>query len=63
MGQTISQKDQEIGFLRSMLGKLSERVDRLEKSMELKISEYLSDIMFSESPCELAKSFGAIYAH
>ena len=45
MGQTISQKDQEIGFLRSMLGKLSERVDRLEKSMELKISEYLSDII------------------
>ncbi|XP_072029990.1 E3 ubiquitin-protein ligase TRAF7-like isoform X3 [Amphiura filiformis] len=42
LGQTISQKDQEIGFLRSMLGKLSERVDRLEKSMELKIN-YLDE--------------------
>ncbi|XP_022101876.1 E3 ubiquitin-protein ligase TRAF7-like isoform X2 [Acanthaster planci] len=41
---TIVQKDQEIGFLRSMLGKLSERVDRLEKSMELKIN-YLDENM------------------
>ncbi|XP_041473085.1 E3 ubiquitin-protein ligase TRAF7-like [Lytechinus variegatus] len=39
---TIHQKDQEIGFLRSMLGKLSERVDRLEKSMEMKIN-YMDD--------------------
>ncbi|XP_071963692.1 E3 ubiquitin-protein ligase TRAF7-like isoform X1 [Antedon mediterranea] len=39
---TIRQKDQEIGFLRSMLGKLSERVDRLEKSLEMKIS-YLDE--------------------
>ncbi|XP_071493260.1 E3 ubiquitin-protein ligase TRAF7-like [Diadema antillarum] len=41
---TIHQKDQEIGFLRSMLGKLSERMDRLEKSMEMKIN-YLDDNM------------------
>ena len=33
----LQQKDQDIGFLRSMLGKLSERVERLEKSQELKM--------------------------
>ncbi|XP_077979630.1 E3 ubiquitin-protein ligase TRAF7-like isoform X2 [Glandiceps talaboti] len=39
---SLEKKDQEIGFLRSMLGKLSERVDRLEKANELKI-EYLDE--------------------
>nr|XP_006823995.1 PREDICTED: E3 ubiquitin-protein ligase TRAF7-like [Saccoglossus kowalevskii] len=38
----MEKKDQEIGFLRSMLGKLSERVDRHEKSMEVKL-EYLDE--------------------
>ncbi|XP_061416769.1 E3 ubiquitin-protein ligase TRAF7 isoform X1 [Lethenteron reissneri] len=33
---SLTQKDQEIGFLRSMLGKLSERLDQHEKSVELK---------------------------
>nr|XP_054763208.1 E3 ubiquitin-protein ligase TRAF7-like isoform X2 [Lytechinus pictus] len=46
---TIHQKDQEIGFLRSMLGKLSERVDRLEKSMEMKISECLHAVLLGKS--------------
>uniref|UniRef100_A0A4W3HPF4 E3 ubiquitin-protein ligase TRAF7 n=1 Tax=Callorhinchus milii TaxID=7868 RepID=A0A4W3HPF4_CALMI len=32
----LAQKDQEIAFLRSMLGKLSEKLDQLEKSLELK---------------------------
>lgn len=32
----LAQKDQEIAFLRSMLGKLSEKIDQLEKSLELK---------------------------
>ncbi|KAL5017981.1 hypothetical protein ScPMuIL_003703 [Solemya velum] len=34
---SLNQKDQEIGFLRSMLGKLSERLENLEKSVENKI--------------------------
>uniref|UniRef100_UPI00358E0432 E3 ubiquitin-protein ligase TRAF7 isoform X1 n=1 Tax=Myxine glutinosa TaxID=7769 RepID=UPI00358E0432 len=33
---SMVQKDQEIGFLRSMLGKLSERLEQHEKSIELK---------------------------
>ncbi|KAK2184415.1 hypothetical protein NP493_264g02015 [Ridgeia piscesae] len=35
---TIIQKDQEIGFLRSMLGKLSEKVEMMEKEFELKLT-------------------------
>ncbi|KAI0208594.1 E3 ubiquitin-protein ligase TRAF7 [Lamellibrachia satsuma] len=35
---TVIQKDQEIGFLRSMLGKLSEKVEMLEKDFDLKLS-------------------------
>jgi E3 ubiquitin-protein ligase TRAF7 len=33
----IEQKDQEIGFLRSMLGKLSERLEVMEKALEDKL--------------------------
>lgn len=36
MHVALAQKDQEIAFLRSMLGKLSEKIDQLEKSLELK---------------------------
>lgn len=36
MQLTLAQKDQDIGFLRSMLGKLSEKLDQLEKNLELK---------------------------
>lgn len=32
--QMLQQKDQEINFLRSMLGKLSEKVESLEKAVE-----------------------------
>jgi len=32
--QLLQQKDQEISFLRSMLGQLSEKVEGLEKSVE-----------------------------
>lgn len=38
----LAQKDQEIAFLRSMLGKLSEKIDQLEKSLELKFGEGLA---------------------
>ncbi len=38
----VTQKDDEIGFLRSMLGKLSERVEMLEKSTEDKIGKLAS---------------------
>ncbi|XP_064610459.1 LOW QUALITY PROTEIN: E3 ubiquitin-protein ligase TRAF7-like [Liolophura sinensis] len=34
---SLSQKEQEIGFLRTMLGKLSEKLDRLEKFVEIKV--------------------------
>ncbi|XP_006007564.1 E3 ubiquitin-protein ligase TRAF7 isoform X1 [Latimeria chalumnae] len=36
MQVAMGQKDQEIAFLRSMLGKLSEKLDQLEKNFELK---------------------------
>ncbi|KAJ8246081.1 hypothetical protein GJAV_G00263450 [Gymnothorax javanicus] len=36
MQVALAQKDQDIAFLRSMLGKLSEKLDQLEKSWELK---------------------------
>lgn len=39
MHVALAQKDQEIAFLRSMLGKLSEKIDQLEKSLELKFGE------------------------
>ena len=34
---SLNQKDQEIEFLRSMLGKLSERLESLEKSVDMKL--------------------------
>ena len=48
MHVALAQKDQEIAFLRSMLGKLSEKIDQLEKSLELK---------FGESPAQGAQGF------
>lgn len=36
MQLALAQKDQDIAFLRSMLGKLSEKLDQLEKNLELK---------------------------
>lgn len=39
MHVALAQKDQEIAFLRSMLGKLSEKIDQLEKSLELKFGK------------------------
>lgn len=36
---SLNQKDQEIQFLRSMLGKLAERLESLEKSSDMKIGE------------------------
>lgn len=39
MQLTLAQKDQDIGFLRSMLGKLSEKLDQLEKNLELKFGK------------------------
>ena len=40
MHVALAQKDQEIAFLRSMLGKLSEKIDQLEKNLELKFGEH-----------------------
>lgn len=39
MQVTLAQKDQDISFLRSMLGKLSEKLDQLEKNLELKFGK------------------------
>lgn len=41
MQLTLAQKDQDIAFLRSMLGKLSEKLDQLEKNLELKFGKFL----------------------
>ena len=35
----LNSKDQEVGFLRSMLGKLSERVETLERNSEVKLGK------------------------
>lgn len=43
MQVAMAQKDQEIAFLRSMLGKLSEKIDQLEKNLELKFGECAPD--------------------
>lgn len=43
MQVAMAQKDQEIAFLRSMLGKLSEKIDQLEKNLELKFGESAAD--------------------
>lgn len=42
MQLTLAQKDQDIAFLRSMLGKLSEKLDQLEKNLELKFGNITS---------------------
>lgn len=39
MQLTLAQKDQDIAFLRSMLGKLSEKLDQLEKNVDLKFGK------------------------
>lgn len=49
MQLTLAQKDQDIAFLRSMLGKLSEKLDQLEKNMDLKfgkIKQLFSNMYF-----------------
>lgn len=51
MQLALSQKDQDIAFLRSMLGKLSEKLDQLEKNLELKFGKNwfcLAHIVWSE---------------
>lgn len=50
----LAQKDQEIAFLRSMLGKLSEKIDQLEKSLELKFGEGLAQSALGASPSSWA---------
>ena len=37
--ESLEEKDQEINFLRSMLGKLSERLENLEKTAEIKLGQ------------------------
>ncbi|KAG7266414.1 hypothetical protein CRUP_001979, partial [Coryphaenoides rupestris] len=54
MQLTLSQKDQDIAFLRSMLGKLSEKLDQLEKNLELK---------FAYDPQQIFKCKGTFVGH
>ena len=44
---SLNQKDQEVEFLRSMLGRLSERLENLEKTVDMKLGnlETLPDIL------------------
>lgn len=62
MQLTLAQKDQDIGFLRSMLGKLSEKLDQLEKNLELKfgkIQSWESVIKKKKSKCCLISNFNS----
>lgn len=59
----VGQKDQEIGFLRSMLGKLSERLERVEKDTEVKLcfleqknAELKDHIYDNERACQMLSS-------
>ncbi|KAG8145418.1 hypothetical protein E2320_011955, partial [Naja naja] len=54
MQVAMAQKDQEIAFLRSMLGKLSEKIDQLEKNLELK---------FAYDPQQIFKCKGTFVGH
>uniref|UniRef100_A0A6Q2Z6W7 RING-type domain-containing protein n=1 Tax=Esox lucius TaxID=8010 RepID=A0A6Q2Z6W7_ESOLU len=76
MQLTLSQKDQDIAFLRSMLGKLSEKLDQLEKNLELKFgtrgnSDELSHInarlnmgiLGSYDPQQIFKCKGTFVGH
>lgn len=49
MQVAMAQKDQEIAFLRSMLGKLSEKIDQLEKNLELKFGESAPEELCGQS--------------
>ncbi|XP_019615589.1 PREDICTED: E3 ubiquitin-protein ligase TRAF7-like isoform X1 [Branchiostoma belcheri] len=56
----LAQKDQEIAFLRSMLGRLSEKIDALEKSVEVKLdvldescNKLQDEVMESRRDCAL----------
>lgn len=51
MQLTLAQKDQDIAFLRSMLGKLSEKLDQLEKNLELKFGKIHQRGMFFSYTC------------
>uniref|UniRef100_A0A7N6FEY0 E3 ubiquitin-protein ligase TRAF7 n=1 Tax=Anabas testudineus TaxID=64144 RepID=A0A7N6FEY0_ANATE len=67
MQLTLAQKDQDIAFLRSMLGKLSEKLDQLEKNLD----EYYSFSVFllnmgilgSYDPQQIFKCKGTFVGH
>uniref|UniRef100_A0A4W4EL85 E3 ubiquitin-protein ligase TRAF7 n=1 Tax=Electrophorus electricus TaxID=8005 RepID=A0A4W4EL85_ELEEL len=60
MQVTLAQKDQDISFLRSMLGKLSEKLDQLEKNLELKLN---MGILGSYDPQQIFKCKGTFVGH
>lgn len=59
MQLTLAQKDQDIAFLRSMLGKLSEKLDQLEKNLELKFGK----IQWRKTIFNLTSLFNQIQIH
>lgn len=61
MQLTLAQKDQDIGFLRSMLGKLSEKLDQLEKNLELKFGkiQLWESVIKEKSKCCLISNFNS----
>uniref|UniRef100_A0AAX7UUC5 E3 ubiquitin-protein ligase TRAF7 n=1 Tax=Astatotilapia calliptera TaxID=8154 RepID=A0AAX7UUC5_ASTCA len=67
MQLTLAQKDQDIAFLRSMLGKLSEKLDQLEKNLELKFGEMTEKlnmgILGSYDPQQIFKCKGTFVGH
>lgn len=46
---SLNSKDQEIAFLRSMLGKLSEKVEALEKFTDVKVRKYFCAFLSAET--------------
>lgn len=56
---TVVQKDQEIGFLRSMLGKLSEKVEMMEKDFELKLNRM--ETKHNDLVDEVRSEFGLLH--
>ena len=46
MQDSLKDKDDQINFLRSMLGKLAERLEGLEKSSELRLGVYCLTVQY-----------------
>uniref|UniRef100_A0A803T3S5 TNF receptor associated factor 7 n=1 Tax=Anolis carolinensis TaxID=28377 RepID=A0A803T3S5_ANOCA len=61
MQVAMAQKDQEIAFLRSMLGKLSEKIDQLEKNLD--VPSFLLSPFAAYDPQQIFKCKGTFVGH